>query len=257
MQVVDLDGDGRLDLVVTTYIHGTMLTHVYETRVYQQQSNGSFMLKAKIPYPAEVAAVVAPDGTGAGAFNIVAGDIDGDGKPDIAIAFENMNAPGSWMQMLHNDGNWAFTDQTLAWIGKYQMQFAQTGPTTQPIIIFAFKLVDLNNDGKLDLQLVTNMFHNTLATWSPFWLNDGTGKLSPWLPLICGKRFLGQSQIDPSWKDLLKITSTRNTDLLAFDATGDGLVDWVFLDAIDADVFINGMHTETAAFVRVLPQLPK
>jgi hypothetical protein len=74
--------------------------------------------------------------------------------------------------------------------------------------------------------------------------------------LIGGVRRTSPIQNATEWTDVFQITSTRNTDLIAFDATGDGKADWVFIDAIDADVFINGMHTESAMFVRVLPQLP-
>lgn len=255
-QMADLDGDGRADLVVTTYIRGTSQSHVFETRVYQQQIDGSFVLRTRIPYPVEVAANTAPDGTGMGAFSIAIGDVDGDGRPDIAIAFENMNLPQQYVQMLRNNGGFAFIDSTAAWLGNSKVSFEQTGPTTQHVGLAFIKFADLNGDGKLDLVLGNpNLFHNTLANWSPFWLNDGTGKLSPWLPLIGGVRRTSPSQTATEWTDVFQIPYTQNTDLFAFDATGDGLLDWVFLDSIGADSFVNGMHTESVVFIRVLPQL--
>ena len=54
----------------------------------------------------------------------------------------------------------------------------------------------------------------------------------------------------------MQIPYTQNTDLLAFDATGDGKVDWVFVDNIGADSVVNGMHIEASMNVRVLPQVP-
>jgi hypothetical protein len=257
-QMIDLDGDGRPDLVTTTYTGGTQQTRTHETRVYQQQADGSLVLRAHIPYPAELAALTAAGGAGVGAFSIALGDVDGDGRPDIAIAFEGMFvSTGPYVQMLRNDGNFAFTDQTVPWLGKYEVGFDQTGVTTQHVGAAYIQLADLNGDGKLDLVLGSpNFAHNTLATWSPFWLNDGTGKLSPWLPLIGGVRRTSQVQNAAEWTDVFQITSTRNTDLVAFDATGDNKIDWVFIDAIDADTVVNGMHTESAVFARVLPQLP-
>lgn len=93
-------------------------------------------------------------------------------------------------------------------------------------------------------------------------MNDGTGKLTPWLPLIGGTRFLGQTLTDLQWIDLLKIPYTSNTDLLAFDATGDGLADWVFIDGLtdpstEPPVPVDGTFTEKALFVRVVPQVAK
>ena len=260
VQLADLDGDGRLDLVVSNYIHGSATNHVHGTRLYQQQPDHSFVLKASLPLPATMDAIVNPaDGTQLGASGIAAGDLDGDGRPEIVLIFENIGVSGTYIEVLHNDGNFAFSDATLATLGSYDLTMRQSGYSTQAIGIAAVKLTDLNGDGKLDLVLSQGgFFHNTLASTSPFWLNDGKGKLSPWLPLIGGKRYMGLTLPDPEWMALLKIPYTNNTDLLAFDATGDGLVDWVFLDAItDPKVEtvppINGMYTEKVLFVRVVP----
>lgn len=152
---------------------------------------------------------------------------------------------------------------TTTWLGKHDVAIRQEGASAQTVGVAAIKLIDLNNDGKLDLYLSQGgFFHNALASASPFFLNDGTGKLAPWMPLIGGKRFLGQTLPDPQWIDLLKIPYTNNTDLLAFDATGDGFVDWVFIDGLtnpstEPLLPIDGMYTEEAIFVRVVPQVAK
>lgn len=260
VQLVDLDGDGRLDLVVANYIGGSSLGKLHGTRIYKQQSDHSFVLTADLPLPPTLNAIInSADGTKLGASGIAAGDLDGDGKPEIIVLFENIGISGTYIEVLHNEGNFAFSDATIATLGTYDLTMRQSNYSTQVIGISALKLADLNGDGKLDLVLSQNgFFHNTLANTSPFWLNDGKGKLAPWLPLIGGKRFLGQTLPDPDWMSLLKIPYTNNTSLLAFDATGDGVVDWVFLDGIadpnvDPPTQINGMYTEKVLFVRVVP----
>ena len=77
----DLNGDGKLDLVVANYGDDTV-------SVLLNNGNGTF--GAKVDYP-----------PGAGPGSVAAADLDGDGKPDLAVAnLGDVNpplpSPSSW-----------------------------------------------------------------------------------------------------------------------------------------------------------------
>jgi hypothetical protein len=89
--IADLDGDGKPDLVVANYGAGTI-------SVYRNiGTNGTIAAGSFAP---KVDFVV-----GAGPTYLAVGDIDGDGKPDVAVAnnngttisiFRNISTPGSF-----------------------------------------------------------------------------------------------------------------------------------------------------------------
>src|SRR5262249_22444381 len=128
--LVDLDNDGWLDIVFSTYRHGSYV-------IYNKE--GRFTKENLHRLPTQDEAMV----TGAMAF----GDVDRDGKLDIVLG--NWLPPcRSWLwcderpfnnYVLHNDGNGQFSPRPLPGVGGRQT--------------LSLLLSDLNNDGILDLVI--------------------------------------------------------------------------------------------------------
>ena len=151
----DANGDGRPDLYVAScgYQH-TPVSRLLQDRLYINQGGGKFVRDIQaLPEMLACTAVV------------VAGDFNGDGKPDLFVG--GRLTPRSYpyparSYILRNDGG-HFTDVT-----------AQLAPElAQPFgMITAAVWIDFDGDGRLDLV--------TAGEWMPlqFWHNDGN-KLVP------------------------------------------------------------------------------
>ena len=139
---VDLTGDGRLDLYVTSPGRA-------DHRLYVATDDGGFVEEAAergvaLPRRSEQAC--------GGGFGAAAADIDGDGDLDLAVA--------AWLQsprsaMFLNDGDGYFTDATVGW-----------GLTeTSSLAGFSPVLADLDGDGAVDLLYVGD-FEDTRLYWN-------------------------------------------------------------------------------------------
>ncbi len=139
--VADIDGDGKPDLIIAN------LTSNNVSVLRNTSTLGAISFAAKLDFSA-----------GTQPYVVVAGDIDGDGKPDMAVA----NALSSSISVFRNTsttGNVSFA--------------AKTDLTTggSPISV-AFG--DIDGDGKADLA-VSNMIDNTI---SAFHNNSTSGSIS-------------------------------------------------------------------------------
>jgi hypothetical protein len=110
--VVDVDGDGHLDLAVPLAVAGTI-------KIYRGNGDGTFAVPVSYPAPGFV-------------LSIVAGDFNGDGKPDLAAGA----IYGVGVRIYLNDGSGGFGTSTLVPAGSYPEQV---------------RLADFNGDGSLDL----------------------------------------------------------------------------------------------------------
>jgi hypothetical protein len=95
-------------------------------------------------------------GVGAAPRGIVAGDFDGDGKPDLAVAVEE----GVACLLGHGDGTF--------------QPFLLTTISADPAFAQAIAAADLDGDGKLDV-VVTRAFANTVTVL----LGKGDGSFQP------------------------------------------------------------------------------
>jgi len=138
--VADLNGDGKLDLVVSNESDGTV-------SILLGDGTGNFTL-ASSPAAGSYPGVVA------------VGDFNGDGIPDLAVATRNSNSVSGMVAIFLGDGTGNFT-----WASS-----VSSGPFDTPV---ALAVGDFNGDGKLDLAAV-NGDDGSVAIL----LGDGNGNFS-------------------------------------------------------------------------------
>ena len=230
----DLDGDDRADLITGSYHGGTGDTSMGSHAIlfYRQAADGTFAESARIN--------VDPAWFRGGAFQILCGDIDGDGRNDVFVGWEVDGGPavvreadggpagGPYLQILRNGGDFHFTDITLAARGTYDGSVISKG---RSVGLAAIQLIDFNGDGYADILLrgwAIGIDLITSTTTSFLWLNDGAGKFTPWhlqqngVPVSLS--VLAQSL--PEWGNYLP---------LIMDANGDGRRDLVVFRQMGGD----------------------
>jgi hypothetical protein len=146
-EAVDLDGDGDLDLVVASL--GVMFpsnAKIGSVVVLENDGHGRFTNRVLIDQIARVS-------------DLRAGDFDGDGDLDLAVAqFGYDDGETRWME---NQGNWRFTSTVLQNL---------SGPIN-------VEVVDLDGDGDLDIaSLVSQEWEEVYG-----FINDGHGHFEPML----------------------------------------------------------------------------
>ncbi len=125
----DLDGDGKPDLVIANNGAGNI------TVIHNISSAGSIAFSAPATFT-----------TGSGTFSVSIADIDGDGKPDLAVA----NQLTSGVSVLHNTstvGSISFAAQVTFGVG-YEPSSIAFG--------------DIDGDGKTDM-VVSNFDSNSVS----------------------------------------------------------------------------------------------
>ncbi|MBB1284477.1 VCBS repeat-containing protein [Flavisolibacter sp. BT320] len=126
----DFDGDGKADLVVANTASGNI------SFLRNTSTPGSVSFAAKTDYT-----------TGSGPHAIAVGDLDGDGKPDVAVTNLNSNT----VSIFRNTGSAG----TIAFAPKTDYTIGSTS--------FGIAMGDLDGDGKADL--VVSSFANLISVF--------------------------------------------------------------------------------------------
>jgi hypothetical protein len=235
--VADFNGDGKLDIAAIDRANS-------EVHILLGDGDGTFSIGASYP--------TSPAGD-ASSQNLVVGDFNKDGKPDIAVANSNTQDVGALLG--HGDGTFAdAVSYPLASHSAYDIQAADldgdgyvdlvvTAVTVEQQVAIGILLADsnapgtftaaqfvavtgypnnialgdLNNDGKIDMA-VTERGGASFNGQIEIFLNDGTGTF-PAAPTVYPASAIGGAGGD-SWP----------LNIQMFDLNGDGNLDLIYLN---------------------------
>lgn len=160
--LVDVNGDGALDLVLAAASNAVFPP--VPSLVLLGDGHGHFTITSQLPPK--------PFGPSANSLGMSFGDLNDDRKPDLVLA----NAPtdasltGAWLQVLINNGDGTFRDETATRLP------GQHPNNTDHWIPFP-QLIDVNGDRKLDL--LTHLTDPYAGRTARAFQNDGHGNFKP------------------------------------------------------------------------------
>jgi hypothetical protein len=205
---IDYDGDGRTDLFVACDATPNLLL--------RNRGDGTF---ENVGVEAEVA--YNPDGVARAGMGVDAGDLDGDGRPDFVVT----NFDTEYHALYLNPGRLPFREVTV------ESRLAQF---TRSYVGWGVRMLDFDNDGVLDLFMVTGHLHEMIAR-----SNRTVAYREPPL-LLANDGHARFSRVDagPVFQ-----TGYLGRGMAAGDFDNDGAVDVAFVSLNDPPVLL---HNEAA-----------
>jgi len=190
--IADFNGDGHLDLAIPTYDDPNDVTAWY---VLLGKGNGQFQSPGALPF------------TGSYSASLVAGDFNGDGKPDLAAA-------------IYTKGSFALQFAAGRGDGTFAPPVSYPLPSTCGSTLQA---ADINGDGKLDVLITGSAMLTSLTT-----LGRGDGNSAVTVLLGDGKggftiAFNVNESNYMSGAVLVKILGTGKLDLIEATIASDFL----------------------------------
>ena len=156
-------------------------------------------------------------------FNIAAdkittGDLDGNGLLDVVIMYaDRFQDDARWIQLIYQGSAGVFNDVTISKIGEYALPQFRSDVITGDSI----EVIDINNDGLLDLHFthnVVNLEHQSRLE-EVFFINTGSGSFQK----------LSELHSDAIVTETIIQGSVAQQWLRAGDVNSDGLTDLVML----------------------------
>jgi uncharacterized repeat protein (TIGR02543 family) len=200
--LADFNGDGKLDAAVVNSGNTESATDTGNISVLIGNGDGSFKTPASYSAGSQRP------------LSLVAADFNGDGKPDLAVATEQVLFSDPFVQgnvtILLNNGDGTFkTGSTLA-----------AGPA--PFQELAVAAGDVNGDGKIDLAVLDYNQNTSTNNIAIFLGNgDGTFRTGPVTTSMQGE-LLYLSLSDVNGDGLLDLTASDGYDAAYLLGNGDG-----------------------------------
>ena len=225
--IADFNGDGKQDIIFSGAAGSSSTGYISQLQLLLGNGDGTFRQGPPLPIPS-------------GEYYVAAGDLNGDGKPDLAVCLSlSVSAQPNPLLILINQGGGTFRQgQSLSgcrgpltiadfngngepdiydggvnlWLGNGDGTF--TGPSVyNPPLPYQPIIADFNGDGLPDLAAIVSLDDPHQAG---VWLNQGGG------------RFNSTPQLAVNFTTP---TGTTNADSLAAgDFNGDGKADLAYLD---------------------------
>jgi Ca2+-binding RTX toxin-like protein len=195
VHMFDANGDGWFDLVYGA----TGVMENNRSLLLINNKTGTFSDSSPIALPSV-------NRIGDAVIDISSADLDRDGDIDLVVTTATNNYTGNRVEILVNDGDGHFIDET-------DSRFSQSGNKGW---LTATPLVDLNNDGHVDLVLSGFSGEGFGQVRQPFYINDGTGHFVR-LP----KSFLAEAQKgEPSRLSIFDANDDGRQDVLVYRRAG-------------------------------------
>ncbi len=189
--IVDVNGDGKLDIAIPTFDPGRFQGYTY---LLLGKGNGSFQTAIQIPF------------VGAIPMSIAAGDFNGDGKVDLVSLIYDGSA-NMYLQFAAGKGDGTFVYPTSV----------QIAPNTGSIVMAA----DMNGDGKLDVVVAGSSLFPSLLNLGK---DEGDSAVSVYLGDGKGDFSLKFNSVEHTYMTgaaLADVFGTGHLDLIETEVQGD------------------------------------